>query len=85
MREFLAPSPLTPVRPVVDLTYRCPQVTAAMAAPAGNGVDGNQVHHGHLAGDGEYDRHSMLGHLDENDEDIPLLYFHSIPEAFVST
>lgn len=41
------------------------------------------------AADGEptYDRHSMLGNLMENyeeDADLPLLYFHSIPEAWVS-
>ena len=37
--------------------------------------------------DGEYNRHSMLGSLMEeydDDADLPLLYFHSVPEAWVS-
>ena len=66
-----------------------------MAAPNSNaGVVNGNTNGGHVpvgsrnaqTGDNEYDRHSMLGNLMENydaDDDVPLLYFHSIPEAWV--
>ena len=58
----------------------------ASSAAAGNGAIAAENRNGAPPlGEGHYDRHSMLGSLmDDSEEDDPLLYFHSIPEAFVS-